>query len=268
MARIFVAANPADATAIERIMASGHELTFVNIMSMAVDKLKVEEFDLIMIGVHFDESRMFDLLRDIPKIPANANKPTICFCMRDTPVVRQMYDSIYFTSRILGAWMYLDQHKYSDTKQPDAEMRRIIERCLTDEARKETQAIRLDIHKQREELLRHRLALDDREWSVDLEDRLASLREKLAKVLLELSESQIESISQQEVIAESKKLEDRVSQPVKMEEQAMRLAEKEMGRQESAQLGKEQGVVPGEEAKAKEGRHKQSSSEPDSKLPL
>ena len=264
MPNILLAGTPQEVAAMRSILADGHEISDVNIMAKALEILSKTEFDLIMIGVHFDESRMFDLIKNIPKFPKNAHAPLICFCTKDSPRAREIRESVYFASKILGAWMYLDQSEYKDSKEPEAEMRRIIERCLTDEARKETQANRLDIHNQREELLRHRHALDAMEWTVDLEDRLAEFREKLAVVLLELSELQIENIAQQEIIAESMKLEDRVSRPVTQEEHVMHLAETEMGRQESAQLGKEQGVVPGEEAKAKAGRRLQAIADSES----
>jgi hypothetical protein len=152
--------------------------------------------------------------------------------------------------------MYLDREKYSDLENPDDELRRIIERCLTGEARKEIQADRLDIHKQREQLLKLRQALANQAWSVDLEDRVADLREKLAAVLLELSELQIASMAHQEIIAESERLEDRVSTRVQNGEDSMGHEETQIGLRESEQLGQEQKIVPAEEAKAKEGRRK------------
>ena len=109
----------------------------------------------------------------------------------------------------MGAWMYLDQHEFNVTKDPDAEMRRIIERCLTEIAKKNASK-RVDIHRQREELLRLRQALEDEVWSLDLEDRVADLRVKLAEVLLDLSHVHMNGISQQEKIAESKHLDDRI----------------------------------------------------------
>lgn len=41
----------------------GHELSFVGTSNDAEAALKANGYDLIMIGIHFDESRAFDLLR-------------------------------------------------------------------------------------------------------------------------------------------------------------------------------------------------------------
>jgi hypothetical protein len=255
MARIFIADTTEGAASIERIMGDRHESIVAGVMSEALEKVQGEAFDLVMIGVHFDQSRMFDLLRELHKARYH-DTPVICFCSRDTLLTRSAHESIDVASRVLGAWMYLDYQKYNDSDNPDDELRRVIERCLTGEARKEIQADRMDIHKQREHLLQLRQALSDQEWSVDLEDRVAELREKLAEVLLELSELQIASIAQQEIVAESNRLEDRVSLPVQSAESSMVHEETQIGIRESEQLGQEQEGVSAEEAKARHGRRK------------
>jgi hypothetical protein len=254
MARILIAATPDDVDAMKRILGTRHELTAVYFMSEALKGLQNQEFELVMIGVHFNESRMFELLRNYFDTPKNANTPVICFSVHDTEMMRKMYLSINGACKALGAWMYLDPHHYNISEDPNSELLRIIERCLTDEERKATQANRVEIHKQREELLQLRLALEAEEWSLDLEDQVAQFRERLAEVLAELSDLQIDSIAQEEKITESTEKEDRVSEPVTQNEQAIDRAEIQIGLQESEQLGKEQKIVPQEEAKAKLGR--------------
>ncbi|MBY0548379.1 MAG: hypothetical protein K2W95_13870 [Candidatus Obscuribacterales bacterium] len=252
MARIFIAATSRDEIFIKRILGDKHDFVSARVMSDALARIKEGEFDLVMIGLHFDQSRMFDLLRELHQI--RYDTPVICFCARETTLTRTAHNSINVATKALGAWMYLDHQKYNDTNNPEDELRRVIERCITGEVRKEIQSDRMDIHKQREKLLRLRQALADKEWTVELEDRVAELREKLAQVLLELSELQIASIAQQELVAESRRLDDRVSLPVQTAENSMVQEETRIGIQESEQLGQEQGVVPAEEAKAKEGR--------------
>lgn len=256
MARILIADTTDGVAFLERLLAKEHELTIASTMTEAVARLKQQDFDLIVVGVHFDESRMFELMAHCRDIPKNAEKPVICFCSRDTPLTRTMHESIDISSKALGAWIYLDQHDYNVKRNPDAELRRVIGRCLIGTARKKTQERRVDIQQRREELLRLRQALEDQEWTVDLEDRVAELREKLSKVLLELSKAHINNIGQQETMATSKDLEDRVSPPVKASENAMGHEEREIARLESEQLAKEQEIVPKEEEKARKGRRK------------
>ncbi|MBX9724448.1 MAG: hypothetical protein K2X81_23765 [Candidatus Obscuribacterales bacterium] len=263
MAKIFIAATQDDVEVMQLTLSGRHELTVAANMPDALKNLKKQEFDLIMIGVYFDESRMFELLGTIQKALKIDNAPIICFSTRDTAVVRKMHTSIESACKAFGAWMYLDPYKYSCDYEAgkDSELLRIIERCLTGEERKKTQSSRLELHKQREELLQLRLELESEQWSLDLEDQVAEFRERLAEVLLALSELQIESIAQIEKIAESSRHQDRVSNSVMKEEKSMDKAEVQVGLQESAQLGKEQEIVPEEESKAKIGRRELAEDE-------
>jgi hypothetical protein len=256
MARILVASTSNGVDFIQRLFGHDHELVFASTTLQAVAKLSTEDFDLTMIGVHFDESRMFELLSKCKTIARNADKPIITFCTRDTLLTRTMHDSIEVSVKAYGAWLYLDQHDYNVKKNPDAEVRRVIERCLLSTERKKNKEKRVDLQRRREELLRLRLALQNEEWSVDLEDQLADLRQKLSDALLELSETLMTSIAQQEKLAESKDLEDRVSAQAKSDENTTAREEREIMLQESRQLAQEQELAQKEEEKAKKRRHK------------
>jgi hypothetical protein len=141
--------------------------------------VNAESFDLIVAGLHFDESRMFELIRTVQKSQQNANKPIICFCSHDTKFSRLIDESLQVSTKVLGAWMYLADHLYRDSENPDAEIRRIIERCLTKEARNEIQLQRIDIHRQRLDNQRLRLLLQEQEWSPELKEYLAYMKDEL-----------------------------------------------------------------------------------------
>lgn len=255
MAHILIADTTDGAANLERIL-DGHELVVANKMSAALEQLRTQVFDLIIVGVHFDGSRMFELLPQIRKIEKCAEKPVICFCTRDTEMTRIMHNSLEYTSSALGAWMYLDQHEYNVHQDPDAELRRVIERCLTHQARKESLAKRIDAQKEREEIHRLRMALEADDWSVDLEDRLGELRRTLSKVLLELYQALLHSEEQRESIAQSRELHDRVSNAVMTSENEMTGEEKKQWRTEHDQSVQEQELIDREETKGKKGRHK------------
>lgn len=246
MAKIFVAASSSDIDAITRILGEHHQLCIGYEMSEALDMFSEPVVDLVMVGVHFDDSRMFDLLRDMP---ANMHKPIICFCTRETPLTRTMHDSIQVASQALGAWMYIDQHDYNVNHNPDAEMRHVIERCLATHAQLETQASRKNIQNQRDELQRLREALEQYEWSDNLEERVLTLRQNLAAVLLDLCELQVANLNQQEEIANSRERKDRVLDSIqKAENKAMR-EDRRLLRQETNQTVKELEIGKREETK-------------------
>lgn len=246
MAKIFVAASSTDIDTITRILGEHHQLCIGYEMSEAINMFSEPAVDLVMVGVHFDESRMFDLLRHMPE---NMDKPIICFCTRDTALTRTMHDSIQLASQTLGAWMYIDQHEYSINRNPDAEMRRVIERCLTSDARRKTQASREDIQNQRSELQRLREALEQYEWSDNLEERVLALRQNLAAALLDLCQLQVANLNQQEEIASSQDLKDRVLESVHQEENGAMREDRRLLRQETNQTVKELEIGKREEIK-------------------
>jgi hypothetical protein len=56
----------------------GHELTFVRSMAHAIGGLRHGGFQLVVIGLHFDESRMLELLQYVRSLPAYREVPVIC----------------------------------------------------------------------------------------------------------------------------------------------------------------------------------------------
>src|SRR6185369_9292838 len=99
MASILIAAMPEGQSAAERILGTGHEFILVAEMSEALTKLKQRAVDLILIDVHFDQSRMFDLLREVQKLPKCLSTPVICFCTQDTALTRTAHESIDIASK-------------------------------------------------------------------------------------------------------------------------------------------------------------------------
>ena len=64
MPRILTAVAPDTEERVRRILA-GHALLFVNDLGAAKRALEHGGVQLIFVGAHFDESRMFDFLDDI-----------------------------------------------------------------------------------------------------------------------------------------------------------------------------------------------------------
>jgi CheY-like chemotaxis protein len=215
MANIFIADTKNENAFLQNLLQPAHELTVVTSMIEAAAALKAKTFDLIIIDLHFDESRMYDAMHLVKAIPKNADKPIICFGSQlNTRMPQPVTDALNFATKAMGAWMFLDLHKYNQTQEPDDELLRLIERCLVGEARKASQAERLDVHKQREEIHRLRVKIEDAEWSPELDEELVEMRHKLTGLLLQHCDLQLGSILQQEVIDKSRDLKDRVSESV------------------------------------------------------
>ena len=77
MARVLVA-DVAEMDERIRHCLPGHELLFVRTMREAMVTLRHDSFSLVVIGVHFDESRMFDLLRHVRWQERHRATPVVC----------------------------------------------------------------------------------------------------------------------------------------------------------------------------------------------
>lgn len=256
MARILIADTQEKDSFIQHLLKPKHEPVVVTTMSQAAIELKRQAFDLIIIDLHFDESRMFDAMHLVKAIPKNADKPVICLGSQNSSVTRAVSDSLSFTARAIGAWMYLDLPTYNQTQDPQAEVLRLIERCLVGEARKATQAERVDVQKQRAEIHQLRLKIEKEEWSAELDEKLVEMREKLTGLLLQNCDLHLGSILQQEAIDESRDLKDRVSESVTQGEDKATRKERKQTSDEVEHAVTELGIAEREEAAKKKRAEK------------
>jgi hypothetical protein len=56
----------------------GHHLTFARTMQQAISALRHDSFQLVVIELEFDESRMFELLQYVRGLPAYRQTPVVC----------------------------------------------------------------------------------------------------------------------------------------------------------------------------------------------
>jgi DNA-binding response OmpR family regulator len=257
MSKALIADTPKGAVTLERIL-QGHECTVVGTMDAAQIKLQAEAFDLIVAGLHFDDSQMFEFIREVKKSRKNADKPIICFCSRDTPISRLIHESLENTTKALGAWMYLAEHAYNVYQNPDAELRRIMERCLSEESRQEIQQQRLDIERQRAELQQLRMLLEAQEWSPEMQIYLDGLQHDLELLLKEVTRLHSAADSQRVSVAASRDLKDRVSQQVTMSENGMTSKEELQSATEDRQSVEEARYARKEGVKEVDGQRKLS----------
>jgi hypothetical protein len=75
--RILAAIIPDREARMERVLA-GHDVTFVKTCEEARALLEEDEYALVILGVHFDESQMFSLLGDIRAHARYRKVPILC----------------------------------------------------------------------------------------------------------------------------------------------------------------------------------------------
>jgi|SRR5689334_19593917 len=86
----------------------GHDLHFVRTLGAAVRELRRDGYQLIVIDMHFDDSRMFELLRYVRSLPTHKDVPAICVqceeVMLSEAVLKNMEDAV----KALGGTAFVD----------------------------------------------------------------------------------------------------------------------------------------------------------------
>jgi CheY-like chemotaxis protein len=267
MSNVLIAATPQTVVSLERILGRWHELVVANTLGAALANLEEKTFDLVIVDIAFDNSQMFRLLGELRLSEKNAQKPIICFSARETEMPRVVHESIEIASKSAGAWMYLEQKLYNVYKDPDDELRRIIERCLTAEARNDIYQHRIDIQKQRGELQQLRLLLRKQAWSKEQAQYLAGLRHDLELLLDEVSKLNLSSDVQRSKITASRDLKDRVSDQVTLSEDMMTRRESIQSLDEDRLSIQEEALASEEESRSQQVRQTDSKNTDEKKVP-
>jgi CheY-like chemotaxis protein len=122
--RILVAVG--DAGRLERILG-GHELTVAASVDQAKDELQAHEFAMVILGVHFDESRMFELLRLVRTYKANELTPVVCMLTTESRLSDVALEGIDHAAKAMLANAFLNLNKFPDDAAGNARVRRIID---------------------------------------------------------------------------------------------------------------------------------------------
>jgi hypothetical protein len=81
---------------------------FVHTLVAALKALAADDYDLVLIGVHFDDSRMFDLLREVRVGSRNRAVPIVCYRLRPLRFAALSTQVIEVTVKALGALSFTD----------------------------------------------------------------------------------------------------------------------------------------------------------------
>lgn len=128
--RILVADTPEGDRRISAILA-GYELVFVRTLADAQRAIERDSFVLVLVGVHFDDSRMFDLLRFLQA----KGHPSDCavVCMRShhfaSPAIT--IEGLQIAVKALGCNLFLDLTWYADDPAGNEAVRTLLEALIS-----------------------------------------------------------------------------------------------------------------------------------------
>ena len=86
----------------------GHDLTFVRTMHDAIVGLRRGGFQLVVVGLEFDESRMFELLQHVRALPAYRDIPVVCVHAENMNLSEGAMKSINIAVKALGGIGFLN----------------------------------------------------------------------------------------------------------------------------------------------------------------
>ena len=115
-----------DAERLKRILA-GHELTVTASVDQAKSELQKREFALIVLGVHFDESRMFELLRLVRTYKTNQLTPVVCMLTTVSRLSNVAIEGLDHAVKAMLANAFLNLHRFPDDEAGNARVRRIVD---------------------------------------------------------------------------------------------------------------------------------------------
>jgi PleD family two-component response regulator len=105
-------------------------LYFVRTLDEALRALQHDDFDLLIISVHFDDSRMFDLLRQVRTHGRNKAIPIICVREPGFGFTAISSRTLEVTCRALDANAFIDLTKIKDEEERNAVLRRAVKELL------------------------------------------------------------------------------------------------------------------------------------------
>jgi DNA-binding response OmpR family regulator len=124
--RILIADTPEGDRRISAILA-GYDLVFVRTMNDAQRALAGTQFDLVLIGVHFDDSRMFDLLRSVH----GSSRPVVCMRSHHFASPAITIEGLEIATKALGCNLFLDLTWYADDAPGNAAVRTLLEALIS-----------------------------------------------------------------------------------------------------------------------------------------
>lgn len=127
--RILVADTPDGDRRISAILA-GYDLAFVRTLGEAQRALGREAFALVLVGVHFDDSRMFDLLRYLQSSGRAPGCAVICMRSQHFVSPAITIEGLEIAVKALGCNLFLDLTWYADDATGNGAVRQLLEALL------------------------------------------------------------------------------------------------------------------------------------------
>jgi DNA-binding response OmpR family regulator len=110
---------------------AGYELVVAHALEEAQRAVERTQFDMIVVTVHFDDSRMFDLLRYLQSSGRHANRPLVCVRSQHFVSPAISIEGLEIAAKTLGCTLFLDLTWYADDADGRSAVRQLLEELLS-----------------------------------------------------------------------------------------------------------------------------------------
>ena len=130
---ILVAVRPRANDTLAAALASEFALTFCQSVAQAQSQLARRHFDLILCGVNFDESRMFDLLHHAKSDSGAKAIPFVCIKVFEGILHTGSYESVKQAGGLKGIAAFVDLAQWQKEfgkQQAEAQLRNTLHQLM------------------------------------------------------------------------------------------------------------------------------------------
>jgi PleD family two-component response regulator len=124
--RILLAVSPSSLERLRRVLA-GHELVSAQTLDEASGLIDEDHFGMIIAGVSFDESQMFDLIYRVRSQERHRTTPVVCVLGTDSALSDVALEGIDHAVKAMMGNAFLDLRRMPDDDSGNARIRRIID---------------------------------------------------------------------------------------------------------------------------------------------
>jgi hypothetical protein len=108
--RILIADVPEATERLRRALSASYELEYAELYGKAISLLRDRDYDLLICGQHFDDSKMFDLMGAVRTELKLMNLPMMCFRhLHTTTFSDDVQKGVQMTAELLGACKFIDE---------------------------------------------------------------------------------------------------------------------------------------------------------------
>lgn len=130
-AKVLVADVPELEDVFHSFFGAAHDVTYTPSYPEAISAIETNRYDLIIVGMHFDESRMFEVIRHIRHQGENVDTPVVGVRGMPTDLSENMHKAVEHAVEALGGNAFI---AFSLERDSLAAACRAIERFLPSEA--------------------------------------------------------------------------------------------------------------------------------------